>query len=98
MVVIADTPWYKKQSAGLKMVAEKHKRFRATYGFASNSIVSQEFLAPESLDALAQGLNLKWRIHKPFYGLSWSLRPLKAKLLSRRAPSRFRIFVAEVAA
>lgn len=98
MVVIADTPWYANQSAGLQMVAEKQKRFHSTYGFASNSIASLEFLTPEYLDSLAVALNLKWEIHRPFYGLSWSLRPLKAKLLGRRPPSHFRIFVAEVAA
>jgi SAM-dependent methyltransferase len=98
IVAIADTPWYAKESAGLQMVAEKQSRFRTTYGFASNSIASQEFLTPARLASLALTLDLKWKVYKPFYGLSWSLRPLKAKLLRRRAPSHFRIFVAEVAA
>jgi SAM-dependent methyltransferase len=98
IVVIADTPWYAKESSGLQMVAEKQKRFRSSYGFASNSIASQEFLTPTYLRSLALDLGLKWKVHKPFYGLNWALRPLKAKLLNRRAPSHFRIFVAEVAA
>lgn len=97
-VVIADTPWYANENSGLEMVAEKQSRFLSTYGFASNSVPSQEFLTPQRLDSLAKALGLKWTIHKPYYGVSWALRPLKAKLRHRRTPSRFHIFVARVAA
>lgn len=97
-VVIADTPWYAEEDSGLRMVSEKQSHFHSTYGFASNSISNQEFLTPGRLDSLASALKLRWRVHKPFYGLAWSLRPLKAKLHNRRTPSHFRVFVAEVAA
>ena len=96
VVVIADTPWYSDEKSGKKMVEEKHAHFAAKYGFASNSIANCEFLTPHRLSQLQSNLRVKWKIHKPFYGLHWSLRPLRAKLHSRRPPSQFRIYAAQV--
>ena len=98
LIVIADTPWYSKDSDGLRMVEEKHTRFLATYGFASNALASQEFLTPTRLSNLAETFKLTWQVHKPFYGFAWSLRPLRAFLKHQRTPSRFHLFVAEVPA
>jgi SAM-dependent methyltransferase len=95
-VVIADTPWYRHEASGLRMVEEKRAYFKTTYGFASDSLPSQEFLTPQRLDDLASALKLEWSVLKPFYGVDWALRPLRAKLARRRPPSRFHIFVAEV--
>jgi SAM-dependent methyltransferase len=97
-VVIADTPWYSSYGSGEKMVIEKRAHFRAAYGFASCSIASQEFLTSERLNALAKEFNLSWQTLKPFYGIQWALRPLRAKLSHRRTPSHFHIYVAEVTA
>lgn len=97
-VVIADSPWYRHESSGTAMVEEKHAHFRSIYGFASNSLASQEFLTPQRLDALATTLGIRWQILKPFHGVHWALRPLRAKLKGRRTPSEFRIFMAEVPA
>ena len=97
-IVVADTPWYRHEASGLRMVEEKHAYFKAAYGFASDSLPSEEFLTPERLDRLASALRIQWRVLKPFYGVDWALRPLRAKLARRRAPSRFRIFLAEVSA
>jgi SAM-dependent methyltransferase len=97
-IVIADSPWYRHESSGTAMVEEKHAHFRSIYGFASNSLASQEFLTPQRLDALATALSIRWQILKPFHGVHWALRPLRAKLKGRRTPSEFRIFMAEVPA
>ena len=97
-VVIADTPWYARQESGAKMVEEKHASFQKLYGFPSNSIPSQEFLTPAHLDRLAVEFNLRWTTHRPYYGIGWSLRPLRARLRGLRPPSRFHIYVAQVAA
>lgn len=80
------------------MIEEKHKHFQKVYGFASNSIASLEFLTPKRLQVLAEDLSIRWRVLKPFYGINWALRPLRAKLKRRRSPSKFYIFVAERAA
>jgi SAM-dependent methyltransferase len=96
VVVIADTPWYADDKSGKKMVEEKHNHFVAKYGFASNSIASCEYLTPHRLAELQGNLGVKWTTYKPFYGLHWALRPLRAKLRNRRAPSRFHIYTAQV--
>ena len=95
-VVIADSPWYKEEADGRRMIEEKRANFRSTYGFASNSIRSAEFLTPQRLAQMADALDLKWKVYKPFYGLDWALRPLRARLNRRRTPSHFRLFVAQV--
>jgi SAM-dependent methyltransferase len=97
-VVIADTPWYAEDESGKRMVEEKHTHFKTTYGFASDSISSLEYLTPERLQRLQDALELKWEIIKPFYGIRWSQRPLRAWLKGRRPPSQFRIYVAGVRA
>lgn len=95
-IVIADTPWYAEEESGKRMVKEKHQRFKAVYGFPSDSIPSLEFLTPDRIHRLQEKFHLKWRTIKPFYGIQWHLRPLRAMLKGRRPPSQFRIYVAEV--
>ena len=95
-VVIADTPWYAKEESGRLMVEEKHRHFLATHGFPSDAIASLEFLTPERLARLRGVFPLDWSTLRPFYGLHWALRPLRARLAGRRTPSEFRIYVAGV--
>jgi len=97
-VVIADTPWYAEEESGRRMVEEKRKRFFATYGFASDSILSLEYLTPDRLHRLQNAFELQWSCISPFYGIRWALRPLRAKLGRRRPPSQFRIYAARVRA
>jgi SAM-dependent methyltransferase len=97
-VVIADTPWYEEESSGERMVAEKHQRFAAMYGFPSDSVASLEYLTPDRLNHLQSSFGFKWSCIRPFYGIGWSLRPVRAKLKGRRPPSHFHIFVAQVSA
>jgi SAM-dependent methyltransferase len=97
-IVIADTPWYAQEESGRRMVEEKHKHFLATHGFASDSISSLEYLTPDRLHRLQDAFELEWSCIKPFYGIGWSLRPLRAKLEGRRPPSQFRIYVARASA
>ena len=97
-VVIADTPWYAEEESGRRMVEEKHERFFKTYGFASDSIASLEFLTPARLQRLGNAFNLEWSYVSPFYGIRWALRPLRAKLAGHRPPSQFRIYEARVGA
>jgi SAM-dependent methyltransferase len=97
-IVIADTPWYAQEESGRRMIKEKHKRFSATYGFASDSISNLEYLTPGRLYKLQKLFKLEWSCIKPFYGFGWSLRPLRAKFKGRRPPSQFRIYAARVSA
>jgi SAM-dependent methyltransferase len=97
-VVIADTPWYAEEESGRRMVQEKHARFVETYGVASDSIASLEYLTPAHLQRLENTFDLEWSYISPFYGIRWALRPFRAKLAGRRPPSQFHIYEARVRA
>jgi SAM-dependent methyltransferase len=94
LVLILDTPWYAREASGDAMVAERQASFRKQYNTASDSLRSLEFLTPRRLAWLEQALSIRWREHRPWYGVAWALRPWKALLLGRRVPSRFRMYVA----
>ena len=94
VMIISDTPWYSRAESGRQMVSERHAAFLKSYGTASDSIRSLEFLTDERLRALEEQLSIKWTVHSPRYGLKWAMRPLIARLRNRREPSRFRIYAA----
>ena len=98
VIVIADTPWYAKEESGERMVKERHKWFTEKYGFPSDSISSLEFLTPARLQGLKDSFELSWRTIRPFYGIHWSMWIADFTLEGRRPPSKFRIYVARVAA
>lgn len=87
--VILDSPIYREREHGVRMVEEKHADFLKRYGFRSDALPSIEFIDLATLEALRDALRIRWRIFKPWYGLSWHLRPAKAWLQKRRPPSRF---------
>jgi SAM-dependent methyltransferase len=91
-VVILDTPVYQGPEHGERMRAERQRLFELQYGFRSEALGSVEFLDESAIAILARELNLRWTIHRPWYGLHWHLRPLRAKLRGHRPPSRFWIF------
>jgi ubiquinone/menaquinone biosynthesis C-methylase UbiE len=95
-VIIADSPFYSCDEYGRKMVAEKHVDFERRFGFRSDSIPSREYLTPVILNELAEKLRLCWRVLKPWYGINWALRPVKARLLRRRQPAKFYLLWAKV--
>lgn len=94
-LIIMDTPWYSSERYGDQMVAERQSLFQKQYKTASASIRSLEFLTDARLRQLEQMLSIQWQIYRPWYGLRWAMRPLLAKLLRRREPSKFRIYVAQ---
>ena len=95
-VVIADSPWYRNEESGQRMLEERKESFIACHGFASDSVNSEEYLTDEKMEALAVRFDLNWQVHHPYYGVKWSLRPAIARLKGKRAPSEFRIYVAQV--
>ncbi len=92
-VVIIDSPIYRSREHGEQMRQERQERFQAQYGFPSDSVPSIEYLDQAMLAGLSKDLNLHWEVHRPWYGLGWHLRPLKAWWENRRPPSRFQILV-----
>ena len=92
MVVICDTPWYAADESGRRMVEERHWHFLSTFGIASDSIRSLEYLTGDRLEDLERRFSIRWEVHAPWYGIQWAARPLIAKLRGKREPSRFRIY------
>jgi SAM-dependent methyltransferase len=87
--VIVDSPVYKRPEHGEQMRCERHEQFERQYGFRSDSLSSIEFFDEAMLDKLASGLNIEWTRTRPWYGVSWALRPLRSRLRARRPPSQF---------
>ena len=95
-VIITDSPWYRHDESGRRMLEERRNAFIAKFGFPSDSCASLEYLTDERLLNLVMKFGLRWQIYTPFYGIRWTLRPLNAKLRGTREPSRFRIYVSEM--
>lgn len=93
LIVIMDSPIYRRSDSGKKMVSEREEQFKAKYGLASDNLQSENYLTYTRLDDLAQELNLAWKRITPFYGFRWILRPLLAKLLRRREPAKFHLII-----
>jgi SAM-dependent methyltransferase len=93
-VVVADSPWYAKEASGDLMLQERRAAFLSSFGTASDSLHSQEFLTDARLQDLEKTLGLRWARHVPFYGLRWSMRPWIARMKGCRPPARFRIYTA----
>ncbi|MHB1938210.1 MAG: class I SAM-dependent methyltransferase [Acidobacteriaceae bacterium] len=95
-VMIADTPWYRKEESGRQMVEERRAAFTARYGIPSDDIASLEYLTDRRLQKMEDRFGIQWQVDTPYYGIRWSLRPLLAKLRCKREPSRFRIYTARL--
>ena len=94
-IVVLDSPVYHDAASGAGMVRERETQFEKQYGFASNSLPSENYLTYVRLDELGRDLGLKWHAITPFYGMRWALRPLLANLSGRREPARFHVLVGE---
>jgi len=95
-VVVADSPFYKRDKSGQQMVKERRSLFQRRFGLSSDSLASREYITKETLLELETTHHLKWAIHDLWYGLRWACRPLVAKLKRRREPSQFHIYTAQV--
>lgn len=87
--VILDSPVYREREHGERMRAERHAEFDLRFGFRSDAMPSLEYFDEAMLADLASDLNIRWTVHRPWYGWKWWSRPWKARLLGRRPPSRF---------
>jgi SAM-dependent methyltransferase len=88
-VLIIDSPFYRWEESGRQMVQERRAEFERKYGFRSDSVPSREYVTLHMLDELRNIHGIRWRILRPWYGLSWLIRPLRAKFRRRREPAQF---------
>lgn len=94
VVIISDTPWYARDESGQRMLAERRAAFMQQHGTAADAIDVLGYLTDERLRRMESALSIRWRVHRPWYGLRWFMRPLLATLRRRREPSRFRLYAA----
>lgn len=92
-LVILESPIYRKEESGRRMVAERHADFARRFGTRSEAIPSIEYLTWERLDRLAKELGLRWQRFPTWYGWRWAVRPWVARFKRKREPSRFVILV-----
>lgn len=91
LIVIVDTPFYQRYDSGRQMMQESQQYFEGLIGQRSDSMDSIGFLTWDRLEKLGRELGLDWHIVRPWYGLGWFLRPLRAKLRRQREPAAFAI-------
>lgn len=92
-IVVMDSPVYQDPSSGEQMVAEREAHFLERYGFRSNVLDSQNFMAVGQLSNLTSELDIKLKVESVNYGLSWALRPWLAKLRGAREPADFQLMI-----
>ena len=90
-IVIMDTPIYHDARSGAQMVAEREEQFQLQYGTPSNHLPSENYLTYQRLSELGDEAGIQWRIIRPFFGVKWTLRPLRAKLRGHRESAKFHI-------
>jgi SAM-dependent methyltransferase len=92
-LVILDSPVYHDGASGAQMVGEREAQFVKQYGFASDSLPSENYLTYARLNGLADELKFTWKFITPNYGVRWSVRPLLAFAAGRREPAKFHVIV-----
>jgi ubiquinone/menaquinone biosynthesis C-methylase UbiE len=95
-IIVLDSPVYALREHGEMMRRERRQQFLAQYGTESDHVRSVEYLDVATIGELARELGIAWRIHKPWYGVAWHMRPLKARVKGSRPPSRFWILEGRV--
>jgi ubiquinone/menaquinone biosynthesis C-methylase UbiE len=95
-ILVLDSPIYKKREHGEMMRRERRAQFLAQYGTESDHIASIEYLDEATVSTLAREVGIDWHRYTPWYGLAWSLRPVKAWWKRSRPPSRFMILDGEI--
>jgi SAM-dependent methyltransferase len=95
-VVIIDTPWFRNEESGNRILEERKQLFAEKFGFSSDALASIEFLTDERLRVLEDEFNFRWITFTPHSGVLSRLRSLVTKRRARGEPSPFRIYMAEV--
>lgn len=92
-IVIMDSPVYHSVESGAQMVVERKAGFLSRYGFASDSLKTENYFTYHRMDELGETLKIRWRHIRPFYGVRWMLRPWIARLRGGREPAEFGLWV-----
>jgi len=92
-LVLIDTPFYTTEISGVRMVRERAKRFKDSYGFRSDALPLENYLTYNRLHLLAETARLDVKIFHPWFGFKHWLAPFRARLRGHREPARFPVVV-----
>jgi SAM-dependent methyltransferase len=92
-VIVMDSPIYRSQAAGERMVAARKEDYLRRYGFASDALGAREFLLASELLDLGRACALEWTWMQAEYGLSWRLHRLRRRLATGRESAEFALLV-----
>jgi SAM-dependent methyltransferase len=92
--VVMDSPIYRREESGRRMVSERSERFERDHGVASLENGGRGFLTWSEIDSLGEGLGLDLRIVRPAFGLIWHLRSFLTRRRLGRETARFALLVA----
>ena len=95
LLVIMDTPFYRRPESGAQMVRERASQFRQKFGTASDSLASENFLTSGRLGELAESLKLEWRFFYAQLRLRGRLMRWVSSLRLGRELARFPILWAK---
>lgn len=99
-VAILDSPFYARRASGEVMAEEKRRdTARIFHDFAGDLLALKpvEYLTRETLGRAAAPAGLSFERIRVLYSLAYETRGVKARLLGRREPSRFDLWVARTA-
>lgn len=91
-IAVLDSPFYRTETVGEAMVAERELATREHLGELADGLLalnSIEFLTRDRLNHASADSGVSWRRYRVLYPLWYELRPIKARLRRKRAPSRF---------
>jgi SAM-dependent methyltransferase len=94
VLVVVDSPLYRRASSGQAMVRRREAEFASRFGFPSNALPSEHYLTPVRLRELGDALGVRWTMMYPRHGIRFALRRWKTRLLARREAARFPVLVA----
>jgi SAM-dependent methyltransferase len=95
ILVVLDSPFYRREEDGAAMVREKRAQAAQTFGDRAETLLALPFIEFLTADRLrrASPEGMDWRRCPVRYPLWYELRPLRARLSGARAPSRFDLWV-----
>ncbi len=92
-VVIMDSPIYRMERSGERMLGERQESWRQRYGPGFGAFETAGFLTRRRLKRLGKALGLRWRVYPLPLGWRWHLVPFASLALGRREPARFPLIV-----
>lgn len=93
-VIVLDTPVYKDEESGRKMLEEQKSDFERRFGDRSDALPHEGYLTWGAVERHGADLGLRWSVTRPWYGTKWAIRPLLARLRGGREPATFAILAA----